>query len=263
MGITISATTLVYNLTIGPTPVYGLRIPTNNLLLYLDASNTNSYPGTGTVWYDLSLSGNTCYITGATFNDLGTKSGFIFNGVSNYVRVPVSNDPKFFNPYSVTTTGFTISLWLKTTDTTTTRTIYGETGSDLVTPGGNFVPVLVINKEGTIYAEGYWGGSSVGVTGTKICNDGNYHNVCITKSGNTLSLYVDSQFQGSINKTPSNYNNPNPYYHWIGAGQIGSRGTTPRSSYFNGTINNFIIYKRALTQTEITNLYNQYLPRFR
>lgn len=261
MGITISAKTFVNNLTIGKDPIYTFNMSKDKLILYLDASKVDSYPETGTVWYDLSASGNTCYITGATFSSSGMKSGFNFNGTNNYVRVPVSNASTFFNPYFSGTTAFTISLWLKTTDTTTTRTIYGETGSNTPVPVGNFVPIIVINKEGTIYAEGYLGNTITGITGTKICNDGKNHNISLVKSGNNLSLYVDGQFQGSLTKTTNSYTSL--YYHWIGAGTIGNRGTGPsRSNYFNGTINNFIIYTKALTQSEIINLYNAYLPRF-
>lgn len=35
-------------------PVVPARIITTDLLLYLDASNSTSYPGSGTTWYDLS-----------------------------------------------------------------------------------------------------------------------------------------------------------------------------------------------------------------
>jgi hypothetical protein len=33
---------------------YSPKIVTDGLVLYLDAANPRSYPGTGTTWYDLS-----------------------------------------------------------------------------------------------------------------------------------------------------------------------------------------------------------------
>ena len=33
---------------------YSPRVVTNGLVLALDAANPNSYPGSGTTWYDLS-----------------------------------------------------------------------------------------------------------------------------------------------------------------------------------------------------------------
>ena len=39
----------------------------DNLVLYLDAANTKSYPGSGT-WNDISGKGHTATINGATYN---------------------------------------------------------------------------------------------------------------------------------------------------------------------------------------------------
>jgi hypothetical protein len=59
------------------------NIATRDLLLYLDASNPQSYPGTGTVWYDLS--GNNAHgtlINSPTWNSNGY---FTFDGVDDGV----------------------------------------------------------------------------------------------------------------------------------------------------------------------------------
>jgi len=44
------------------------KIITDNLVCLLDAGNTNSYPGTGSTWTDLSGNGNNFTISGATYN---------------------------------------------------------------------------------------------------------------------------------------------------------------------------------------------------
>lgn len=57
------------------------KIVTNNLVLYLDAVNPKSYPGSGNTWYDLSGKGNNCnWGTLPTFN----TNYFTFNGSSMY-----------------------------------------------------------------------------------------------------------------------------------------------------------------------------------
>ena len=44
-------------------------IVTSGMVLFLDANNTNSYPGSGTIWYDLTGNGNTGTLTnGPTFS---------------------------------------------------------------------------------------------------------------------------------------------------------------------------------------------------
>ena len=40
---------------------YNPRIVTDNLVFYVDAGNTKSYPGTGTTWTDLTGNGAVSY----------------------------------------------------------------------------------------------------------------------------------------------------------------------------------------------------------
>ena len=40
----------------------------DSLILFLDAENPKSYPGSGNTWYDLTDNNNDATITGATFN---------------------------------------------------------------------------------------------------------------------------------------------------------------------------------------------------
>ena len=62
-------------------------IVTNGLILNLDASNTSSYPGTGTVWTDLSGQNN----NGTLVNGVGYSSvnggTLTFDGVNDYVNM--------------------------------------------------------------------------------------------------------------------------------------------------------------------------------
>jgi hypothetical protein len=76
----------------------------NGLELWLDASNTASYPGTGTTWTDLSGNGNNgTLIYGVTYSS--TNGGtMVFNGSSNN-RVRTNFAPTF--------TDFTVCIWFK------------------------------------------------------------------------------------------------------------------------------------------------------
>jgi hypothetical protein len=63
------------------------NIVTSGLMIYLDASNENSYSGSGSNWYDLTSNGNDGVITGTTFSSNGGE-GFIFGGSSSdYITV--------------------------------------------------------------------------------------------------------------------------------------------------------------------------------
>jgi hypothetical protein len=58
----------------------------SSLVLDLDASDRNSYPGSGTVWTDLSGNSNTGTLTnGPTFNSANGGS-IVFDGTNDYVQ---------------------------------------------------------------------------------------------------------------------------------------------------------------------------------
>jgi hypothetical protein len=87
--------------------IWPTNIVTNGLVLFLDANNTNSYPGSGTSWYDLSGNGNTGTLTnGPTFNSANGGS-IVFDGIDDYVNVA--------NASSLNASAQTISVWYNAT----------------------------------------------------------------------------------------------------------------------------------------------------
>ena len=78
-------------------------IITNGIILFLDANNTNSYPGSGTAWYDLSGYGNTGTLTnGPTFSSANGGS-IVFDGSDDYVNIA--------NASNLNGTSQTVNLW--------------------------------------------------------------------------------------------------------------------------------------------------------
>lgn len=66
--------------------VYNTSIVRNGLVLHLDAANRKSYPGTGTMWNDLSgLGNNATLVNGASYSN----NGIIFDGIDDYAAVPI------------------------------------------------------------------------------------------------------------------------------------------------------------------------------
>lgn len=64
---------------------YGVAIPTGGLIQWLDASDPASYPGSGSIWYDLSPYGHNASASfGATFPSW-SNNAFNFNGTSSAV----------------------------------------------------------------------------------------------------------------------------------------------------------------------------------
>jgi hypothetical protein len=107
-----SGATAATSVQLGSIPLFtgsggGQDIVTSGLMLHLDAGNTSSYSGSGTIWSDISPNGYTAtLVNGAGFNS--TQGGSItFDGVNDYV----STD---FSPYL---TDFTYMLWIRPAST--------------------------------------------------------------------------------------------------------------------------------------------------
>jgi hypothetical protein len=87
-------------------------VVTDNLIVNLDAGNTDSYPGTGTTW--TNLVDDTDYtISNGTF-DSGNGGSIVFNGTSTFVSIgtPLSNG-----------TNFTKEAWVNADVVTSARNI--------------------------------------------------------------------------------------------------------------------------------------------
>jgi hypothetical protein len=66
--------------------IWGSEIVKSGLVLYLDAGNQNSYPGTGTAWTDISRNNNNgTLINGPTF-DSGNGGSIVFDGTDDYAQ---------------------------------------------------------------------------------------------------------------------------------------------------------------------------------
>jgi hypothetical protein len=89
----VLSTTEVSNLYNSELPIYKpTEFPVNSgIVLYLDASNPNSYSGTGTDWNDLSGYGNNfTLVNNPTFNT-GNGGYFQFDGVDDYSYLAVNS----------------------------------------------------------------------------------------------------------------------------------------------------------------------------
>ena len=84
---------------------YNPSIVRDNLILYVDAGNSKSYPGSGTIWKDLSGRGHHMTLNnGPTFNS--NFGGYLdFDGTNDSATVEIGN-------LAGTTKDATISIWM-------------------------------------------------------------------------------------------------------------------------------------------------------
>jgi hypothetical protein len=118
----LSASEVTQNYNAGLARFNTPNIVKSDLLLNLDASNSVSYPTTGTTWLDLSGYGNKGTLTnGPTFDS--TSKSIVFDGVNDYVDC--GNSVGNFG-----SSNFTINFLFKTTEQTYPATFIAKSIGD-------------------------------------------------------------------------------------------------------------------------------------
>jgi hypothetical protein len=79
---------------------------TDGLKLYLDAQNVNSYPGTGTTWYDISGNSNHATFVNSPVYYANPTANMTFNGTNAYMTIARSSS---MSP----TAGISQEIWFK------------------------------------------------------------------------------------------------------------------------------------------------------
>ena len=237
-------------------------IVTDGLVLYLDAANTKSYPGTGTSWLDLSKNGSTIsLINNPTFNS-NNGGNIVFNGINQYGSTPSTS---LFNFGS---NNFTIDVWCFFDASTSTDDTYRylfnfqtpTTSSYLLlskwrsnallgnTSNGVFLDYSVAGSRYTITTSNLVPSPNIANTITSPLYDvpNKWSNFIISVSSNVMSLYINSVLYGSVS-LGSRWNSNTILY-------LGTYDTT--SSVMKGLIPNFKVYNRALSASEVLQNYN-------
>ena len=207
------------------------RIVTDSLVLYLDAANTISYPGSGTVWTDLSKGINNGTLTnGPTFNSANGGS-ILYDGVDDTVTL---------NLVSSNVNNVTTEVWFKAI------TLPGDRGLFLNGNGGSSGYGLQFGACGTsgttLYV--FFGGVSCNVVsyGTLVTNTWYQAVYTRTTTPSTSNILYINGTSVSTN-TSTNPNSP------AGSTLVGH-------SAYNGYISVVRHYNRTLSASEILQNYN-------
>jgi hypothetical protein len=243
--------------------LYSPRIVTDGLVLYLDAGNRKSYPGSGTSWTDLTGNGNNgTLINGPSFNS-GNGGSISFDGVNDRWE-STESIPSINFQY---TSQFTVSAWCYINENTGT----GYIASYRLTDGN-----------GTLFSG--WGvaqdaGKLVGIVGgfpssvfswrrveTTTTTFSNlvyqkWANVVYVNTGvaNEQKIYV-----AGINATNSTLDNSTPPYtvNYTTSFRLRIGHDLDSNHPLNGNIAQVSMYNRALTALEVTQNYNATRSRF-
>jgi hypothetical protein len=234
----------------------GANIVRNGLVLELDAASRNSYPGTGTVWNDLSGNNNNgTLVNGPTFSSANGGS-LLFNGTNQNVFSNVGTTLNIGTTISVT-----LSCWIRYTVSAADYT--GLISKALSTGGSNtgFQMLLYANKLSCeLAASGVFIGP-IGpgtIIGRTILNTGQWFNTVLTinRNTNTVSAYVNGVLESSVTNASVSANNLTSASNLL----IGVERTS--GLFLNGNIASAQIYTVALTALEIQQNYNATKSRF-
>lgn len=222
---------------------YSPKIVTDGLVLYLDAANPYSYPGSGTTWNDISRGGNNgTLINGPTFSS-GDGGSIVFDGVDDYVIV------SDFSTYSGTQG--TLCAW-----------VYPNIGNNnkYVIAAGELGQIgksrAIGTYQGKWWLVGYGGGNEDWLTNfTTAPNQWSYVTYTWYDTTN-IGISVNGVFDYVIR---SGLNPLSGTQLRVGAPAWTNLGTY---GFWNGKIPISQVYNRALSAEEIQQNYNATKGRF-
>ena len=207
----------------------GPDIVQDGLVAVFDAGSTRSYPGTGTVWYNLIGSVNGTL--SATSIGTTTAGVMTFDGVDDTINIPLA---------SLASTNFTVIGVTQRTNAAAGRLISGRLNNWLLGQWDTY--------KRQYYSEGW-------VTGPyNTTDDLNTHIWCGTGdiSADTYKFREDNVEY--IGNTAGGSAGPN--------GFLLGKYYNSESEYGTGTITLLLVYNRVLTDAEITQNYNAQKSRF-
>lgn len=231
-------------------------ISTSNLVLWLDAGNSSSYPGTGTTWTDLSGQGNNFAISASAYNSTGPKY-MDFNGSYGCAKKQTSD--------LVLSGDVTCICWTRILNSTSNwRTLLRglSSGPDhqVIIQTGGYLIGMYDNTTGT-------GFNSSGALQTEIpgYSTGKW-NMLYWRWSNTTSPYYSFGYNDSTN-TIKGSNSATASKFKGGVCSIGShnnneQNTPTTASQYWGDIAFIALYNRILTDKEIALFYLNQKSRY-
>lgn len=227
---------------------------TNDLVLYYDFGNIESYPGSGTSVTDLSsndYTGN--LVNGPSFSSV--NEGILnFDGTNDYINTNNSIDSE----------SFTINAWFKISNVSVPRMLISKEENVVGGAPWNYRMYLdastgyLIGDIAQTPVSGGGSGDSASIGYNTNLADNLWHLTTFSRNSitNTIKLYVDGVL---VNESPDGLSGSitNSQDVWIGQSAIGG-GSYPLS----GSIGSVFIYDRALTDEEVDSNYLVTKSRF-
>ena len=224
-----------------------LRFWTDRALSDSEVSQVVAFGGLAGKWsFDTdgtdSVGSNDATVDGASFTD----GHLVFDGSNDFATIPHDDAHGFSGDFSV-------SMWINTS-TTAKACIWLKSQQE---GGNNSNHSVFINQSSyavgvPVYSFGHSGAVAyVDVAGTTAINDGNWHQVTITKSGSTVKMLVDGVLEGQTSSATGTFSATRDL-------EVGrwNHDSYADQFYFDGSLDDFRIWSRELSASEVTALYD-------
>lgn len=212
------------------TGVFKTKVNRDGLICYLDAADVDSYPGSGTDWYDLSGNGaNGTLVNGVSYNSGIAGGVLVTNGSNQYITVPCGN---------LSGTNYTVIA-----------------GAKYATVGGR-----IISAESNNWLLGWWSSSTenyyaVGWV-TPVQNGPQDTSWKIMAGTGNISEAQYIVYVNSVATYSNQSGSQGPYNLSLG------RYAPGNSEYSNAYISYLLVYNRVLNPYEISEVYQATRGRF-
>jgi hypothetical protein len=253
---------LVYQFASTPT------IPTNGLQLYLNAATASSYPGSGSIWYDLSGNANDLYLSG-TFSFSGSNS--IYSNGNGWGRVQVSNTTTSSLNLLTTTSSISVVQFVRpiTNPNTTlqflaTKHQTGGNNQGWSFGFGNFQGT----EDGKIFFDfNDANGGRTYIQTTNVYSNPNFYAIGMVYTGSASTVgaaafrgYINGAsgsigFSTQTNTVVTNRSMATTARLYSSGRQAASVDATPTAP-FKGRIGALLVYNRALSAQEMSDIYS-------
>ena len=212
---------------------YAVAPVTSGLVVHLDAGVSDSYPGSGSTWYDITANNNDFTLTNSPTYSSANGGKFQFNGSNQYAQG---------GPNLSTSNCTTIAIQRYATN--------NNSAKGRITNGrnNNWLLGMHSNKSSVYYANGW-------VTATTSSVDTDWHIHAATENySNDARYFYDNNVYISGQTVSGGSQGPNEF-------SIGKYANTS-NEYSDCEIAVLLVYNTQLNTTELTTIFDFYKARF-
>jgi hypothetical protein len=228
-----------------------VEIVSTNLVVNLDAGDSNSYPGTGTTWFNLEPEvGNATLVNGPVFNEAGAY--FDFDGINDHATFADDDDVDFDGDFS-------LDIWFYLNVKTSLQGLLVHRDSDATLAGAwgiNYTSTSDKIIFGNLFNP---------IVNTEIFTPSatTWYHLVIRRIGSTMKFFVNGVDSGVTRTDSYNYTISRPVLIGLWGTTSGEYPSGNLANLLNGRIGAIKMYKNlGLSDAQILQNYNALKDRY-